>query len=104
MATLSDEHQYGVIFMIEAILGRARITHRDRPFLYKPPPGYNSVLAEGQLFPPNTHRIKFSDGRESVIFSGPLSRRRNYTSFINNEFVVYSNSRVQVRFVMLVRL
>lgn len=96
----------GVMFLVEAALGKEHTITKDDWTLKAPPNGYDSIVARGQTEPDSTHDVerKF-DGKKVVIPQGkPVKSKYKRSNFSQSEYLVYQENQVRIRYVLRVSL
>lgn len=95
----------GVMFLNEVALGTIHQITRDDPSIRAPPVGFNSVHARGRVEPDATCDEVFPDetGREVIVPVGkPIpSADTTVTSFENSEYLVYDETQVLTKYMLL---
>lgn len=93
----------GVMFLVEAALGKEHQVTKDDPNLKCPPKGFHSVVAMGRIEPNASSDMTLSiDGNEVIVpQSKPVPRKSSaMSSFTESEYVLYNDSQHKIRFVM----
>jgi len=94
----------GVMFLVEAALGKQYKILRDDSSLVKPPPGFDSVLAVGRQEPDpkldksitiDKHTVNISQGKAIPQAESASS------SFSNSEFLLYREDQQRIRYLCL---
>jgi poly [ADP-ribose] polymerase len=98
----------GVMFLAEAALGKQFNVFKETSEVHalrQAPPGYDSVKAVGRGCPAGHVKLEL-DGRAVGFATGQATRVREdaSSSFSQNEFLVYDESQVRLRYLVLVRL
>merc|ERR1711933_52874 len=98
--------KYACMFLCEAPLGKQHIVDSDGPHasrLKKSPAGFDSVRAVGRYKPSGWISRKF-DGKDVKIPHGQTKEVSNGSSFYHDEFLVYDEAQVRLRYVVAVKL
>ena len=95
--------KFACMFLCEGALGKSHVIERDDWTIKKPPAGYDSVLAIGRISPKKWKNIHVEKKRVSVPQSGPVGQREN-SSFHHDEFLVYDEGQVRIRYVLTIKL
>ena len=84
---LPDGTNLGVLFLVEAALGKMNIIYRDDGSLKAAPPGFDSVLAKGTQEPNAAHdAIVQLDGKPVILPQGTVVQNSGVSSsFSQNE-------------------
>jgi len=96
-------NKFACMFLCEGALGKAHVIEDDDWSIKKPPPGYDSVLAIGRISPKTWKDIQVEEKNVSVPQSGPVDQSEN-SSFHHDEFLVYDEGQVRIRYVLTVKL
>eukprot|EP00755_Sulcionema_specki_P012476 Sspe_Gene.51506::Locus_28593_Transcript_1_1_Confidence_1.000_Length_1382::g.51506::m.51506/K10798/PARP; poly [ADP-ribose] polymerase len=91
----------GYMFLAEVALGKQHVITRDDSSLTKPPAGYDSVLAKGTREPDEKGDIVVTmDGKKVVVPQQGAIPTGVTSTFMNSEYLVYSESQVRLRYMM----
>lgn len=93
----------GVMFLAEGAFGREHhITHDDYS-LRAPPPGFHSVVALGHSNPPTDKDATLTlDGKAVAVPQAKPEPTGIQSSFSQNEWLVYAESQVRLRYIVVV--
>jgi len=99
---LADGTNLGILFLVQAALGKMHVIYRDDGSLVTAPPGFHSVLAKGTQNPDPKVVVPVSiDGNHVVVPQGTVLRDPTISSsFSQNEFVVYDQAQQRLRYVL----
>ncbi|KAJ8361169.1 hypothetical protein SKAU_G00176940 [Synaphobranchus kaupii] len=92
---VSTSNRTGVMFLNEVALGKEHTIIRDNCSLQKPPNGYDSVVARGQVEPDPSKDITITlDDKEITVPQGPAINQPLYkdSHFGNSEYLVYKET------------
>ncbi|NXP52117.1 PARP3 polymerase, partial [Heliornis fulica] len=93
----------GIMFLTEVALGKPYRITCDNPTLCQPPPGYDSVLACGQMEPdPAQDEELLLDGKKVLVCQGkpiPMPAYKD-SSFIQSEYLIYQESQCRIRYLI----
>jgi len=95
----------GVMFLVEAALGKEHTITRDNSRLKEAPKGYHSIVARGRTEPDPQHDIEWKfDGNKVVVPQGKPIDQPQYkkSSFSQSEYLVYKESQVRLRYILRV--
>ncbi len=95
----------GVMFLVEAALGKEHTITRDNWRLKAPPKGYDCIVARGQTEPDPKDDIEWDfDGNKVVVPQGKPIKQSQYkkSSFSQSEYLVYKESQVRLRYILRV--
>lgn len=98
--------KYACMFLVEAALGKMYEVTSDGPHasgLRKAPSGFDSVLAVGKTGPKKWIEIDV-DGNKVKIGCGKETKANVNSSFGHDEFLVYEEAQVRIRYVLTVKL
>ena len=93
----------GVMFLVEAALGREHTITRDNWQLKAPPKGYDSIVARGHTEPDPKNDITWNfDGNQVVVPQGKPIKQSKFkkSSFTKSEYLVYKENQVRLRYVV----
>jgi poly [ADP-ribose] polymerase len=95
----------GIMFLVEAALGKEHAITRDDHRLKAAPKGYHSIVARGRSEPDPKHDIEFSfDGKKVVVPQGkPIKTSYKSSSFSQSEYLIYKESQARLRYVLRVQ-
>lgn len=97
------KQQLGIMFLVEAALGKEHHIKRDDSSLKAPPKGFDSVVAQGQEDPDPKKNVTIKiDGKPVVVPQGEPVRRAEYSSssFGQTEWLVYQESQARLRYLL----
>uniref|UniRef100_G1LRN4 Poly [ADP-ribose] polymerase n=1 Tax=Ailuropoda melanoleuca TaxID=9646 RepID=G1LRN4_AILME len=99
-------HQIGYVFLGEMALGREHHITIDEPSLKQPPPGFDSVIAQGHTEPDPTQDTELElDGRVAVPQGRPvLCEEFSSSQFSQSEYLIYQESQCRLRYLLGVHL
>lgn len=98
------DKKIGCMFLAEAALGRICEIEQDNSSLINPPGGFDSVRACGRQSPPGTRQIVLDDVPVTVPVMKPVPQHaRARSHFYQDEFVVYDETQVRIRYVVSVQ-
>ena len=96
------------MFLCEAPLGKQHLIHQDGPHAYSlraAPPGFDSVRAVGKVQPSTPWDFIELDGKQVHLPQNKPSVQDNVqSSFQHDEFLVYDEAQVRIRYVVTVKL
>ena len=98
--------KFACMFLCEAPLGKQHIVDKDGPHasqLKKAPEGCDSVQAVGSVAPKKSKSITI-DGKSVELAPSPPVPSGKDSSFHHDEFLVYEEAQVRIRFVLTVKL
>jgi poly [ADP-ribose] polymerase 2/3/4 len=98
--------KFACMFLCEAPLGLPHVVIQDGPHasnLKKAPTGFDSVQAVGNVAPPASIQIQI-DGHDIMLAPSPPSATGAGSTFEHDEFLVYEEAQVRIRFVLTVKL
>jgi len=95
--------KFACMFLCEGALGKTHVIEHDDWTIKEPPQGYDSVLAIGQIAPKIWKNIEVDEKSVSVPQSGPVKQNQR-SSFYHDEFLVYDEAQVRLRYVLTVKL
>jgi len=95
--------KFACMFLCEGALGKSHVIEHDDWTIKKPPTGYDSVLATGQIAPKTWKNIKVDKKNVSVPQSGAVDQSKN-SQFHHDEFLVYDEAQVRIRYILTVKL
>ncbi|XP_034142896.1 protein mono-ADP-ribosyltransferase PARP3 isoform X1 [Esox lucius] len=93
----------GVMFLNEVALGKEYTITKDDSSLTKPPIGYDSVVARGQVEPdPSRDIILTLDGKKVAVPQGEPINQPQYKDsyFCNSEYLVYREDQCRIRYLL----
>jgi poly [ADP-ribose] polymerase len=96
----------GMMLLNEVALGKEYHITRDDSSLRNPPSGYDSVVAQGRTEPDPTKDIKISgDFGDIIVPQGKALDRPEYSgsSFFQSEYLVYDESQVLMKYLLMLR-
>lgn len=96
-------NKFACMFLCEGALGKTHVIEDDDWTIKKPPAGYDSILAIGRIAPKAWKDIEVDEKNVSVPQAGPVDQNRN-SSFHHDEFLVYDEGQVRIRYVLTVKL
>ncbi|GBG30604.1 Poly ADP-ribose polymerase [Hondaea fermentalgiana] len=92
----------GIMFLVEAVVGKSKEIQRDDPRLRKPPSGFHSVLAKGRKSPMGSgDEVIKIEGRNVTIPAGPVKDTGVSSSFYQDEILIYDERQHRLRFVLV---
>ncbi|KAL4823392.1 hypothetical protein H8958_001447 [Nasalis larvatus] len=100
-------HHIGYMFLGEVALGREHHITTDNPSLKSPPPGFDSVVAQGHTEPDPTQDTELElDGQRVVVPQGQPVPCPEFSSstFSQSEYLIYQESQCRLRYLLEVRL
>mmetsp|Transcript_7668 Transcript_7668/g.8851 ORF Transcript_7668/g.8851 Transcript_7668/m.8851 type:complete len:355 (+) Transcript_7668:1-1065(+) len=95
--------KFACMFLCEGALGKPHVIYQDDWTIKKPPTGFDSVLASGQVAPKVWKDLDVDRKQVSV----PQSKgepQSSHSSFYHDEFLVYNESQVRLRYVLTVQM
>ena len=95
----------GIMFLVEAALGREHTITRDNWRLKAPPKGYDCIVARGRTEPDPGKDITWKfDGKQVAVPQGKPIKQSQFSksSFTQSEYLVYKESQVRLRYVVRV--
>lgn len=97
-------NRVGCMFLVEAALGQSFEIEDDDPSLVAAPAGFDSVLACGQQSPTDRKSLMLDGTEVGVPVSKPVPRpNRARSSFSQDEYLVYREAQVRLRYVISVK-
>jgi len=97
----NNDTKTGLMFLCEAALGKQHCIVKDNPRLVVAPPGFDSVLAQGQSEPdPTADIIVQMDGHDVVIPQGKPIVNETKSKFTQSEYLLYKESQVRIRYIL----
>ena len=94
------------MFLAEAALGKEHHIVRDDPSLTKPPAGFHSVVAKGQVEPDSSQdaQLQLNGHAVHAAQSKPvhISEYKN-SSFMQTEYLLYQESQARIRYMLTVK-
>jgi poly [ADP-ribose] polymerase 2/3/4 len=87
------------MFLAEAVLGRQFEVRQDDGARMEPPSGFQSMIARGSQAPERTAALEI-DGHKVVVPLGPCVDSHVCSMFRNNEYMLYDESRVRLRYLV----
>jgi poly [ADP-ribose] polymerase 2/3/4 len=93
---------YACMFLVEAALGKQHEIIQDDPSLRQPPSGFDSVLARGRQAPSRVDPLTI-DGRSVGVPQGPPVPSGVSSSFHQDEYVMYDESQVRLRYIVTLK-
>lgn len=97
----SQKMSFGLIFFAQVYTGKIRQIRRDDGSLTRSNE-YDCIHAVGTRSPKISIDIWHSDGTGSKIFIDEPSPTGESSSFLNNEFVIYDETRSRLRYILLI--
>eukprot|EP00730_Choanoeca_flexa_P001962 TRINITY_DN10859_c0_g1_i3.p2 TRINITY_DN10859_c0_g1~~TRINITY_DN10859_c0_g1_i3.p2 ORF type:complete len:209 (+),score=62.69 TRINITY_DN10859_c0_g1_i3:1341-1967(+) len=93
----------GIMFLVEAALGKEKHINRDDHTLKAAPKGYDCIIAKGHVEPDpkeDTH-LEF-DGKKVVVPQGkPVAQSKwSDSNFSQSEYLLYKESQHRIRYVL----
>jgi poly [ADP-ribose] polymerase 2/3/4 len=98
--------KFACMFLCEAPLGKQHMVREDGPHasgLRTAPPGFDSVHAVGAYQPKSTTIMKI-DNKDVVVPNSQAEPSGVSSSFAHDEFLVYNEKQVRLRYVVTVKL
>jgi poly [ADP-ribose] polymerase 2/3/4 len=98
--------KFACMFLCEAPLGKQHLVHQDghhASSLRKAPAGFDSVHAVGTQTPKSTVTLKI-DGKDVAVPDSKETPSGAQSSFAHDEFLVYNEAQVRLRYVVTVKL
>ncbi|XP_021512719.1 protein mono-ADP-ribosyltransferase PARP3 [Meriones unguiculatus] len=102
-----EGHQVGYMFLSEVALGKEHRITTDDPSLKSPPPGFDSVIAQGQTEPDPSQDVELElDGQKVVVPQGRPVPCPSFTSsnFSQSEYLIYKESQCRLRYLVEIHL
>ena len=99
--------KFACMFLCEAPLGKQHIVNQDGPHAYslkKAPAGFDSVHAIGNVQPEKWTTLSIDDKEVKVPQGTGKPRGGSPSSFHHDEFLVYEEAQVRIRYVLTVKL
>lgn len=96
----------GVMFLVEAALGKEHTITKDDWRLKAPPKGFDSIVARGETEPDPKDDITHKFGKHNVVVpqGKPIKQRKFKKSYFSeSEYLVYNEAQVKIRYVLRVR-
>ena len=92
----------GVLFLVEAAMGKAHNVTKDDWGIKGPPPGFDSIIAQGRMEPSLRTMMTF-DGVPVKIPGGCVAANPGFADscFYQSEYLVYRESQLRVRYLVL---
>lgn len=91
----------GCMFLAEAALGKEYDLYMDNAMLRHAPHGFDSVVARGMQTPQKFEQMDFADSKPIVPIGTPVSVTKQ-SAFHQDEYLVYKEQQVRLRFVLTV--
>eukprot|EP00177_Eucheuma_denticulatum_P001083 GFKZ01001975.1.p1 GENE.GFKZ01001975.1~~GFKZ01001975.1.p1 ORF type:complete len:974 (+),score=144.25 GFKZ01001975.1:40-2922(+) len=102
--TPASRQRIGCMFLAQAALGTICEIQQGDSSLTKPPVGYNSIRACGRQAPSELSDLKFGPQVVQVPVGVPVDNPYTANSdFFQDEFLVYNEAQVRIRYVITVR-
>ena len=94
----------GIMFLVEAALGKEHTITKDDWRLKAPPKGHDCIVARGRTEPDPKDDITWSFGGKKVVVpqGKPIKTKFGKSSFSQSEYLVYKESQVKLRYVLRV--
>ena len=94
----------GIMFLVEAALGKEHTITKDDWRLKAPPKGHDCIVARGRTEPDPKDDITWSFGGKKVVVpqGKPIKTKFGKSSFSQSEYLVYKESQVKLRYVLQV--
>eukprot|EP00178_Gracilaria_changii_P010717 TRINITY_DN310_c0_g1_i1.p1 TRINITY_DN310_c0_g1~~TRINITY_DN310_c0_g1_i1.p1 ORF type:complete len:1239 (-),score=162.41 TRINITY_DN310_c0_g1_i1:252-3968(-) len=104
-STIPDSQtQIGCMVLVEAALGRSYEVFEEQKFLLAPPHGYNSLRACGRQAPAGYKNVRLDNVQVSIAVMGAQPQMNAArSSFSQDEFVVYDEAQVRLRYLVTVK-
>jgi poly [ADP-ribose] polymerase len=100
-ATAPDGRKSIIMFLVEGALGKEHQILTDDWTLKKPPAGFNSVVARGNVEPdPFKDATMMLDGKKVKVPQTKEQQTGRNSRFHHNEFLVYDEGQHRIRFVL----
>lgn len=96
----------GIMFLVEAALGKEHHIVQDDWTLKAPPKGCDCIIAKGRVEPdPKNDTTVSIDGNDVVVPQGKSISMQQYqnSSFTNSEYLVYKESQQRIRYILTVQ-
>ncbi|GMH37477.1 hypothetical protein BSKO_05350 [Bryopsis sp. KO-2023] len=96
----------GIMFLVEAALGKEHHITKDDWTLEKPPKGHDCIIAKGRVEPnPKQDALIRIDGKDVVVPQGKSISMQKYknSSFHNSEYLLYKETQQRIRYILTVR-
>jgi poly [ADP-ribose] polymerase len=97
----------GIMFLAEAALGKEHHIARDNSRLREAPKGFHSIVARGRTEPdPKSDIVMKFDGRKVTVPQGkPVAQSKwSKSSFSQSEYLLYKESQVRLRYVLMLKM
>jgi poly [ADP-ribose] polymerase len=93
---------HGIMFLIEAPMGKAKDITQGDSGLTSAPKGFDSIVARGRTEPDPKQDVTIKlDGKDVVVPQGkPIASGIQQTSFSQSEYLVYKESQARIRFIL----
>lgn len=99
--SFNNDTNTGLMFICEAALGKMHCIKKDNSRLVAAPPGFDSVLAQGQSEPDSANDLTLKiDGRDVVIPQGKPIKFEVKSKFTQSEYLLYKESQVRIRYIL----
>jgi poly [ADP-ribose] polymerase 2/3/4 len=98
--------KFACMFLCEAPLGKQHLVHEDGPHasgLRKAPKGFDSVRAVGTVQPQKTVALKIDD-KDLLVPASKAAQSGVQSSFTHDEFLVYDEAQVRLRYIVTVKV
>jgi poly [ADP-ribose] polymerase len=92
----------GLVFLVEAAMGKSHLISRDDSSLKQAPEGFDSVIAMGRQHPdPSMDTVITIDGQPVTVPVGkPVTNSEHAaSSFTQDEYLVYKESQQRLRYI-----
>jgi len=101
------EDNEAIFLLSEVALGKIHTINKDDPSLRKAPEGFESILATGRIMPHDAedyvHESISDSGHHVIIPQGKIIKTGLKSSFQHNEFLVYDEGQVQLKYLVKVK-
>lgn len=97
-------NRVGCMFLAQTALGKVCEIEDDAPSLVEAPKGFNSVLACGQQSPSSFKKVMIDGVEVTVPVSKPVAQpHRSRSCFSQDEYLVYREGQVRLRYIITVK-
>ena len=97
----------GIMFLVEAALGKEHHILHDNWRLKAPPKGHDSIVAKGRTEPDeNREIVKRFDGHDVIVPQGKPLKRKEFakSSFWQSEYLIYKESQARIRYLLRLQM
>jgi poly [ADP-ribose] polymerase 2/3/4 len=95
--------KFACMFLCEAPLGKQHLIYQDESELRSAPDGFDSVRAVGVLQPQSKVTMKIDD-KDVIVPASKAAKTSVSSSFPHDEFLVYNEAQVRLRYILTVKL